>query len=404
MIRPTVRALHRPAPSLRAALACAAAIGGLVVSGAAPAAAQSDVHRTALHDFRVVTVAEGLVVPWGMAFLPGGDILVTERPGRLRIIRDGKLLPDPVPGVPAVRAEGQGGLLDVALHPDFANNRLVYLSYSKPNADGTQSTTAVGRGRLENDRLVDFQDVFVAEKWSQGRGHYGSRLAFDGKGYLFITLGDRQVPPTGDLEKHPAQDLTNHYGAVVRLHDDGRVPADNPFVGQAGALPETWTYGHRNGQGLAIHPETGDVWMHEHGPQGGDELNLLEPGKNYGWPVVGYGVNYRTGSAIHAATMRQGMENPTHVWVPSIAASGMFIYDGDKFPGWKGNIFVGGLAGEQVARLTMDGRRVLNEETLFQRRGRVRDVRQGPDGYIYIALEDRAGAPTPIVRLEPAGR
>lgn len=404
MILPTVRVPHRPSSVLRAAVAGCAALAALAAPGARPAAAQGEVHRTALHDFRVVTVADGLVVPWGMAFVPGGDILVTERPGRLRIIRDGRLLPDPVPGVPAVRAEGQGGLLDVALHPDFANNRLVYLSYSKPNADGTQSTTAVGRGRLENDRLNGFEDIFVAEKWSQGRGHYGSRLAFDGKGYLFVTLGDRQVPPTGDLTKHPAQDLSNHYGAVVRLHEDGRVPADNPFVGQAGALPETWTYGHRNGQGLAIHPETGDVWMNEHGPQGGDELNLLEPGKNYGWPVVGYGVNYRSGSAIHAATVGEGMENPTHVWVPSIAASGMLIYDGDKFPGWRGNVFVGGLAGEQVARLTMDGRRVLNEETLFQRRGRVRDVRQGPDGYIYLAIEDRQGAPTPIVRLEPAGR
>lgn len=400
----TARVPHSPSSALRAAVAGCAALVALAAPGVRPAAAQGEVHRTALHDFRVVTVAEGFVIPWSMAFLPGGDILVTERPGRLRIIRDGRLLPDPVPGVPAVRAEGQGGLLDVALHPDFANNRLVYLSYSKPNADGTQSTTAVGRGRLENDRLDGFEDIFVAEKWSQGRGHYGSRLAFDGKGYLFITLGDRQVPPSGDLEKHPAQDLSNHYGAVVRLHDDGRVPADNPFVGQAGARPETWTYGHRNGQGLVIHPETGDVWMNEHGPQGGDELNLLEPGKNYGWPVVGYGVNYRTGSAIHAATMRDGMANPAHVWVPSIGISGMMVYTGDRFPGWKGNIFVGGLAGEQIGRLTMDGRRVLNVETFLQRMGRIRDVRQGPDGYLYIAFEDRSNAPTPIVRLEPAGR
>lgn len=400
----TARVLHRPSSALSAAVAGCAALAALAGPGARPATAQTDVHRTALHDFRVVTVADGLVVPWGMAFLPGGDMLVTERPGRLRIIRGGRLLPEPVPGVPPVRAEGQGGLLDVALHPDFANNRLVYLSYSKPNADGTQSTTAVGRGRLENDRLNGFEDVFVAEKWSQGRGHYGSRLAFDRNGYLFITLGDRQVPPSGDLEKHPAQDLSRHYGAVVRLHDDGRVPADNPFVGQAGARPETWTYGHRNGQGLVVHPETGDVWMNEHGPQGGDELNLLEPGKNYGWPVVGYGVNYRTGSAIHAAAMREGMANPAHVWVPSIGISGMMVYTGDRFPGWKGNIFVGGLSGEQVGRLTMDGRRVLNVETFFQRMGRVRDVRQGPDGSIYIAVEDRQGAPTAIVRLEPAGR
>lgn len=391
------RRATRPFRTLVPAVAAAAAL-------ATPTAAQEEIHRTALHDFRVVTVAEGLVSPWSMAFLPGGDILVTERPGRLRIVRGGTLLADPVAGVPRVRAEGQGGLLDVALHPDFASNRMVYLSYSKPSEDGTRSATAVGRGRLENDRLVGFEDIFVAEVWSEGRGHYGSRLAFDGKGHLFITLGDRQVPPAGNLEAHPAQDLSNHFGTTIRLHDDGRVPSDNPFVGRAGALPQIWTYGHRNGQGLAIHPETGDVWHNEHGPQGGDELNLLEGGRNYGWPVVGYGVNYRSGSAIHAATMKEGMEDPLHVWVPSIGISGMMIYDGDAFPQWKGSIFVGGLAGEQVGRLTMDGRRVTNAETFFQRRGRIRDVRQGLDGYIYVAIEDRQGAPTPIVRLEPVAR
>lgn len=374
------------------------------VTLAAPACAQEEVHHSALHDFRVVTVAEGLVNPWSMAFVPGGDILVTERPGRLRIIREGKLLPDPVPGLPAIRAAGQGGLLDVALHPDFATNRLVYFSYSKPNEDGTRGTTAVARGRFENDRLTGVEDVFVAEVWSEGRGHYGSRLAFDGKGHLYITLGDRQVPPTGNLEAHPAQDLSNHFGTTIRIHDDGRVPADNPFAGREGALPHIWTYGHRNGQGLAIDPATGDVWYTEHGPQGGDELNLLQPGKNYGWPVVGYGVNYRTGSAIHEATMAEGMENPVHVWIPSIAASGLVVYTGDKFPEWRGNIFSGGLAGQQVVRLTMDGRRVMNQEQLFQREGRIRDVEQGLDGYIYVAIEDSRGEPTPIVRLEPVAR
>jgi glucose/arabinose dehydrogenase len=280
----------------------------------------------------------------------------------------------------------------------------VYFSYSKPSEDGTKGTTAVARGRFENDRLTGVEDVFVAEVWSEGRGHYGSRLAFDGKGYLHITLGDRQVPPTGNLQAHPAQDLSNHFGTTIRIHDDGRVPADNPFAGREGALPQIWTYGHRNGQGLAIDPATGDVWYTEHGPQGGDELNLLQPGKNYGWPVVGYGVNYRTGSAIHEATMAEGMENPVHVWIPSIAASGLVVYTGDKFPEWRGNIFSGGLAGQQVVRLTMDGRRVMNQEQLFQRKGRVRDVRQGPDGYIYIAVEDSRGEPTPIVRLEPVVR
>lgn len=385
--------LHVLVPCLAAAVALAA-----------PACAQEEIHHSALHDFRVVTVAEGLVNPWGMAFLPGGDILVTERPGRLRIVRGGKLLADPVPGLPPVRAAGQGGLLDVALHPDFATNRLVYFSYAKPSEDGTKGTTAVARGRFENDRLTGVEDVFVAELWSEGRGHYGSRLAFDGKGHLYVTFGDRQVPPTGNLEAHPAQDLSNHFGTTIRIHDDGRVPADNPFAGREGALPEIWTYGHRNGQGLAIDPATGDVWYTEHGPQGGDELNLLQPGRNYGWPVVGYGVNYRTGSAIHGATMAEGMENPVHVWTPSIAASGLVVYTGDKFPEWRGSIFAGGLAGQQVVRLTMDGRRVMNQEQLFQRRGRVRDVRQGPDGYIYLAIEDSRGEPTPIVRLEPVVR
>lgn len=368
------------------------------------ATAQDRVFPSALHDYRVVTVAEGLVNPWAMAFLPGGDMLVTERPGRLRIIRGGKLLPDAVPGLPAIRVGSQGGLLDVAVHPDFAATRLVYLSYSKPGPDGAQGTTAVIRARFDQDRLTAVEEIFEAKAWSAGQGHYGSRLAFDRQGHLFITVGDRQAPSSGNLEAHPAQDLTNHQGSVIRLHDDGRVPADNPFVARAGALPEIWSYGHRNMQGLAVHPETGDLWLNEHGPQGGDELNLIQPGRNYGWPVVGYGVNYRTGAAIHAGTTREGMEPPVHVWVPSIATSGLLVYTGDRFPGWQGSLFIGGLSGQQLARLTLDGRRVVNEETLVQQMGRIRDVRQGPDGFIYLAIEDRGGRPTPIVRLEPVPR
>ena len=381
----------------------AVAATAAIIAGAAPAAAQSDVQRSALHDYRVVTVVEGLEHPWSMAFLPGGDMLVTERPGRLRIVRNGRLLPDPVPGLPPIRAGGQGGLLDVMPHPDFASNRLLYFSFSKPSADTMQGATAVFRARFENDRLTAVEEIFEAQVWSRGRGHHGSRLAFDGNGYLFISLGDRQVPSTGDLTAHPAQDLSNHFGTIVRLHEDGRVPADNPFVDRAGALPEIWSYGHRNVQGLAIHPETGDVWATEHGPQGGDELNLIEPGNNYGWPVIGYGVNYRTGLAIHEGTMREGMQSPVHFWVPSIATSNILIYTGDAFPGWKGSMFVGGMAGEQLARLTFDGRRVINEETLVQRMGRIRDVRQGPDGFIYLAIDDRGDGRSPIVRLEPVG-
>jgi glucose/arabinose dehydrogenase len=382
----------------RTSLALSAA--GLALSAAVPLSAQAPVHRSAYHDYRVVTVVDGLEHPWSIAFLPGGDLLVTERPGRLRIVRNGKLLPNPVPGVPKVLAQGQGGLLDVVPHPDFASNRLLYLSFSKPIGDGSSATTAVVRGRFENDRLTDVEEVFEAA--SRGRGHYGSRLAFDRDGYLFITVGDRQAPPRGDLAGHPAQDLSNHHGTVNRLHDDGRVPADNPFVNQAGARPEIWSYGHRNQQGLAIHPETGDVWANEHGPQGGDELNLIKPGLNYGWPVVGYGVNYRSGSAIHEGTHKEGMEPPVHFWVPSIATSGLLIYTGNRFPDWRGSMFVGGLSGQQLARITMDGQEVVLEETLVHRMGRIRDVRQGPDGYIYLAIDHRGGEPTPIVRLEPA--
>jgi aldose sugar dehydrogenase len=372
----------------------------LLAMASAPTAAQPATFESQHHVFRVVPVAEGLVHPWSIAFLPNADLLITERPGRLRIVRDGRLLPEPVAGVPDVRASSQGGLMEVLPHPDFASNRLLYISYSKP-LPGDERTTAVARGRFENDRLTNVEDIFVAR--SSGREHFGGKLAFDGDGYLFITVGDRQAAPSGELERHPAQDLSNHSGTVIRLHDDGRVPDDNPFVGRPGALPEIWSYGHRNPQGLIIHPETGDVWTNEHGPRGGDELNLTRPGLNYGWPVIGYGINY-SGTTIHEATHREGMEQPVHHWTPSIATSGMLLYTGDRFPAWRGNILVGGLAGQQIARLTMDGTRVASEETLMEGYGRVRDVRQGPDGYIYVAIDDRPGGPTAVVRLEPVSR
>lgn len=367
-------------------------------------AAQAPV-KSVLHDYRVVTVVDSLIRPWSMAFLPGGrggqaDMLVTEQPGRLRIVRGGKLLPNPVEGVPEVVYRGQGGLLDVVLHPDFVNNRLVYLSYSK-RTNGDSATTAVGRGRFENDKLVGFADIFVADT-KGGPGHFGSRLAFDRDGYLFITVGERMVPPRGDLEAHPAQDVSNHHGTVNRIHDDGRVPQDNPFVGKAGAKPEIWSFGHRNPQGLIIDPATNDVWATEHGPQGGDELNRIVKGLNYGWPVIGFGVNYGAGAAIHASTTKAGMEQPKHIWVPSIAVSGLMVYSGDKFPGWKGSVFAGGMAGEQLARIAIDGDKAELQEVLARRIGRIRDVRQGLDGFIYLAIDDRQGKPTPIVRLEPA--
>jgi glucose/arabinose dehydrogenase len=385
--------------ALRGALVALASLFLLAASVTA-----QDTRRSALHDYRVVPLAEGLVNPWSIAFLPGGDVLITERPGRLRVVRGGQLLAQPVAGLPRIRVGNQGGLLDVVPHPQFATNRLIYISYSKPNADSSEATTAVIRARFQSDRLTDVQEIFEAKAWARTMGHYGSRLAFDRNGLLFITVGDRMAPPQGDLERHPAQDLMTHHGKVLRLHDDGRVPADNPFVGRSDALPEIWSYGHRNEQGLFIHPETNEPWITEHGPQGGDELNRLEPGKNYGWPVIGFGVNYRTGANIHSGTMREGMEQPVHIWVPSIGVSGLMFYSGDRFPAWRGSVLAGGLAGEQITRLTLDGRRVTNVEQIVQRLGRVRDVRQGPDGLIYVALESRQGEPTAVVRIEPAGR
>jgi aldose sugar dehydrogenase len=358
--------------------------------------------RSALHDYRVVTVVDALVQPWSIAFLPGGDTLITERPGRLRIVRQGKLLPQPVEGIPKVFHSGQGGLLEVMPHPNFASNRLLYISYSKPGATDQDSRTVLIRGRFENDKLTQVQEIFDAI--SKGRGHYSGKIAFDKNGFLFLSLGDRQVPPEGNLEAHPAQDLSNHHGKIVRLHDDGRVPADNPFVNRPGARPEIWSYGHRNVQGLAIHPETGELWADEHGPQGGDELNLIQPGKNYGWPVIGYGVNYNTGLAIHTGTHKQGMEQPLRVWVPSIGISGLMVYTGDRFPQWRGNLFIGGMAGQQLSRLTLQGQRITNEEALVQQRGRIRDIKQGPDGFIYLVTDDRDGKPTPILRVEPVDR
>ena len=379
---------------LTTALAAAAPLG------AQAGASVQGVHQSARHDFRVVTVAEGLDHPWSMAWLPNGDLLVTERAGRLRIVRDGMLLPEPVSGVPRVRVRGQGGLLEVLPHPDFATNRLLYLSIAKPNDDESLATTAIVRGRLEGDRLVDVEEIFEAKAWATGNAHFAGRMVFDRDGYLYLSVGDRGETPNL-MAGHPAQSLSQHQGTVVRLHDDGRVPADNPFVGEAGAMPEIWSYGHRNPQGLAVHPQTGEVWENEHGPRGGDEVNLIQKGINYGWPVVSYGINY-DGSVYSNETHRQETESPRWTWVPSIATSGMLFYSGDRFPWWRGSLFVGGLVGEQLARLTLEGARVVSSETLLPGTlGRIRDVRQGPDGLIYLAVDDRRGQLTPVVRLEP---
>ncbi|MEX0772728.1 MAG: PQQ-dependent sugar dehydrogenase [Balneolales bacterium] len=393
----------------------------LIFSGCGPAAedtSSSDASGSAIqsehHDFKVVTVVEGLQHPWAIAFLPNGDQLVTERgssgddghPASLRIIRDGVLLPDAVPGLPEIRIGGQGGLLDVALHPDYEQNRLIYLSYAKPNADDTEGTTAVIRGRFENDELTNVEEIFEAQAWTDGRGHHGSRLAFDSDGYLFITIGDRQSSPGGDMEaqrNHPAQDLTNHFGTINRLNDNGSIPSDNPFYNDDDALPEIWSYGHRNPQGLAYNFETNELWGNEHGQQGGDELNLISAGVNYGWPVIGFGVNYGEGEPLHHTISDEDMEQPVLHWTPSIAPSGMMIYSGDQFPEWRGSIFSGGLSGQYqlLSRAVTDGPKLLSEEFLLQGEMRIRDVRQGPDGFIYLLVDDRGGDPTPIVRLEP---
>lgn len=364
---------------------------GVLAGCAADAPAQTTEFKSQHHAYRVVPVVSGLEFPWGLAFLPGGDMLVTERPGRLRLVRGGKLQPDPIQGVPAVWAQGQGGLLDVALHPNFASNRLVYLSYSKPGEQG--ATTAVIRGRLDGNRLADVREIIEMSAWGRNRVHFGSRMVFDRQGYLYVTVGER-----GEMQR--AQDLSDHAGGVLRLHDDGRVPADNPFVGRQGVEPEIWTYGNRSPQGLAVHPVTGEIWEAEHGPRGGDELNLIKPGANYGWPVITYGINYN-GRPISDITEKAGMEQPVHYWVPSIATSGLAIYNGDKFTNWRGDFFVGGLAGMQLARVRVkDGKSVESEKLLDGFGQRIRDVRVGPDGLLYLLTDAATGA---IVRLEPTG-
>ncbi len=346
---------------------------------------------------RMVTLTAGLEFPWSLAFLPDGRMLVTERPGRLRVVgRDGVVDPRRVEGLPRVAVVGQGGLLDVALHPQFAANRWIYLSLASGDADGVG--TEVVRGRLVEQAgrlmLEDVGSVFrMAPRSTRGQ-HFGSRLVFDAKGFLYITLGDR-----GEMQR--AQRMDDHAGSVVRLHDDGRVPADNPFVKVAGARPEKFTVGNRNMQGAAIHPVTGELWTHEHGPQGGDELNVMRAGRNYGWPIITYGANYGIGTRIGEGTARAGMEQPLMHWTPSIAPSGMAFYSGSAFPAWKGHLLVGALRGQALHRLELDGEKVVHEERLLQGVARIRDVRVGPDGLVYLLTDERAGR---LLRLEPGPR
>jgi aldose sugar dehydrogenase len=344
---------------------------------------------------KVETFASGLVHPWGLAFLPDGRLLATERPGRMRVVaKDGKLSPT-LQGVPPVLAAGQGGLLDVALSPDFASSRLIYFSYSEPRSAGLNGTS-VARAKLTLDadggRLDGLEVIFRQEPAAGGAMHFGSRLAFARDGNLFVTLGERSH------SKDRAQDLRTHFGKVVRIRPDGSVPPDNPFVNKSDARPEIWSYGHRNPQSAAINPASGKLWTVEHGARGGDEVNIPQAGKNYGWPVITYGRDY-TYLPIGEGTAKAGMEQPIYYWDPSIAPSGMAFYTGNLFPEWKGNLFVGALAGRALHRLVLDGERVVGEEALLRDLGeRIRDVRSGPDGALWLLTDNPQGR---ILRVVP---
>jgi glucose/arabinose dehydrogenase len=346
--------------------------------------------RTGAITIKVDTILKGLQNPWGMAFLPDGRILITEREGQILIVKNGALQKERIQGVPPVFSRGQGGLLDIALHPNYKQNGLIYISYSKPGNGG--ATTTVARAKLNGNSFIQLQEIFSVYPYISSNVHFGSRIVFDGKGYMYISTGDRGTKPN-------AQDLRTHNGKVLRLHDDGRVPADNPFVKTAGAKPEIWTYGHRNIQGMVYDAATNTLWTNEHGPKGGDEVNIEERGKNYGWPVVTHGIDYN-GSVISDLKEKAGIQPPVHVWTPSIAPCGMTLVTSNRYPNWKGNLLVGALAHKHVARLEVRNKKVVKEEKLLDRIGRVRAVSQAPDGYIYVLTV----GPGMFLRLTPTGK
>lgn len=337
--------------------------------------------------FGVDTITQALKNPWGMAFLPDGRILVTDRAGEINIIKDGKLSDEKIQNVPEVYANGQGGLLDIVIHPNYATNGWIYLSYSKPGENG--GGTVIARTKLEGNTFTGLQELFSAQPFTTSSVHFGCRIVFDGNGYIFFSSGERGT-------KENAQDLSNHLGKILRLHEDGKVPTDNPFVDTQGARPEIWSYGHRNPQGLVFDRDTKILWDVEHGPKGGDELNKVEKGKNYGWPVVTYGIDYN-GSPISDIQEKEGMEPPVKYWVPSIAPCGMVQVTGNKYPNWRNNLLIGALAHTHVARVEIDIDKAVGEEKLLDKIGRVRAVAQSPDGYIYVATEN----PGMLVRLVP---
>jgi glucose/arabinose dehydrogenase len=349
---------------------------------------KSDILQSGDEKFKVETITDQLSNPWGIAFLPDGRILVTERAGEIRIIKDGKLLDEKISGVPAVYAEGQGGLLDIKLHPDYKTNGWIYLTFSKPGPGGAATTLA--RTKLNGNAFTNFTELFSAQPFTNTGHHFGSRIAFDGKGYVFISSGERGT-------KENAQTLANHLGKILRLHDDGKVPADNPFVNTKGAKPEIWSYGHRNPQGLIYDFERNALYDVEHGPKGGDELNQVERGKNYGWPKITYGIDY-DGTPISDKTSLPGMEQPVTYWVPSIAPCGLMKITSDKYPGWKNNILVGALALTHIARVELDANgKYVKQERLLDKFARFRCVVQSPDGFIYAATE----SPGKLIKLVP---
>ena len=362
----------------------------LVFAFSNSAAEAQKTYKSKQAQFTVETVADGLERPWSLAFLPNGDMLVTERPGRLRLVQNGKLVDKAIGGLPRIAAIGQGGLLDVILHPDFEQNRRIYISYSARGAGG--AGTEVVSGEFDGQKLNNVKTIIRAQPKSSGGRHFGSRLVFDDKGHLFISLGDRGRP-------NQAQRTSTHHGSVLRLMDDGSIPADNPFVGKSGSKQEIYSYGHRNVQGMVLHPSTREIWTHEHGPRGGDEVNILKKGANFGWPSITYGINY-DGSVITDKKRAPDMEQPVTYWVPSIAPSGMAFYSGDKFPQWNGDLFVGALAGAHLRRLEIKDNKVVEQEQLLGDLGsRVRDVRMGPDGFLYVLTDQTDGE---ILRLVPA--
>ncbi|MEN5312896.1 PQQ-dependent sugar dehydrogenase [Pseudomonas koreensis] len=362
---------------------------GALISTAALAAAPKEL-QSEQGTLEVTTITQGLEHPWALAFLPDRQgMLVTERPGNLRLIgADGKRS-EPISGVPKVWAKGQGGLLDVVLSPTFKQDRLVYLSYAEGGGAGDKAGTAVGRGRLSDDlkTISDFKVIFRQEPKLSTGNHFGSRLVFDRDGYLFITLGENNDRPT-------AQDLDKLQGKVVRIFPDGKVPDDNPFVGQSGVRPEIWSYGHRNPQGAALNPWNGTVWENEHGPRGGDEVNIIERGKNYGWPLATHGINYSLQPIPEAKGKSvEGAVDPHHVWEKSPGVSGMAFYDADRFKPWQQNLFIGALVSQELIRLQFDGDKVVHEERLLgDLKQRIRDVRQGPDGYLYVLTDEEEGS------------